>query len=52
MAFQVYCVKCKAHTETNDLQPVVMKNGKEAAQGYCVDCGAKKFRIGKMPVEA
>ncbi len=52
MAIQVYCVKCKARTDTRDLQPVMMKNGRDAATGYCVPCGTKKFRIGKIPVAA
>ena len=30
---EIYCVKCKAKTETRDLAEVTMKNGKPAAQG-------------------
>ena len=52
MAFQVYCVKCKSQTDTRDLQPTVMKNGRDAVAGVCAACGTKKYRIGKMPVEA
>ncbi len=48
-AMEIYCVKCKAKTETRELVEVVMKNGKPAGQGVCVDCGTKKFRIGKLP---
>ena len=43
---QIYCVKCKAKTDSRDVQSVTMKNGRPAAQGFCVDCGTKKFRIG------
>ena len=46
---EIYCVKCKAKTATRDLAPTTMRNGKEAMQGICVDCGSKKFRIGKVP---
>ena len=47
----IYCVKCKTKTATRDLVPVTMKNGRDAASGMCVDCGTKKFRIGKIPAE-
>ncbi len=46
---EIYCVKCKAKTETRELVGITMKNGRDAAQGICVDCGTKKFRIGKIP---
>lgn len=43
---QIYCVKCKAKTDSREVQGVTMKNGRPATQGICVDCGTKKFRIG------
>lgn len=46
---EIYCVKCKEKTATDDLTPTVMKNGRDAVQGVCTVCGAKKFRIGAMP---
>ena len=46
---EMYCVKCKEKTETRDTQPVTMKNGRAAMTGFCVQCGTKKFRIGKVP---
>jgi hypothetical protein len=46
---EIYCVKCKAKTETRELVGITMKNGRDAAQGICVDCGTKKFRIGALP---
>ena len=49
---EIYCVKCKAKTETRDLAEVTMKNGKPAAQGICSVCGTKKFRIGRLVVGA
>ena len=47
---EIYCVKCK--TETRYLTEGTMKNGKPAASGICVDCGTKKFRLGKLPAAA
>ena len=44
----IYCVKCKAKTESADLKAVTMKNGRAAAQATCVVCGARKFRIGAI----
>ena len=44
----IYCVKCKARTESADLKPVTMKNGRAAAQATCVVCGTRKFRIGAI----
>lgn len=45
---QIYCVKCKAKTDSRDIQAVTMKNGRPAAQAICVECGTKKFRIGAI----
>ena len=44
-----HCVQYQAETETRDLVGVTMKSGRAAAQGICVDCGAKKFRIDVPP---
>jgi hypothetical protein len=44
---QAYCVKCRAKREMRNTRPIVMKNGKPAAQGVCSVCGTKMFRIGK-----
>ena len=49
---EMYCVKCRAKTGTRDIQQITMKNGSPAAQGFCMECGTKKFRIGGVPVEA
>ena len=49
---EIYCAKCKAKTETRYLTEVTMKNGKPAGSGICVDCGTKKFRLGKLPAAA
>ena len=45
----IYCVKCKAKTESADLKAVTMKNGRAAAQATCVVCGARKMRFGAIP---
>ena len=44
---QIYCVKCKAKTDNTDVEAVTMKNGRPATRATCVDCGTKKFRIGR-----
>ena len=44
----IYCVKCKARTESADLKAVTMKNGRAAAQATCVVCGARKMRFGAV----
>lgn len=49
MELEMYCLKCKAHTESREVQPVVMKNGRDAVSAVCAVCGGKKFRIGRLP---
>ena len=46
---EIYCVKCKARTESKDIKAVTMKNGRAATRSVCVDCGTEKFRIGVLP---
>ena len=46
---QIYCLKCKTKTGSRDVQRVTLKNGRPATQGICIDCGARKSRIGAMP---
>ncbi len=48
----IFCVKCREKTETRDLEPVTMKNGRAAMRGVCVACGTNKFRIGTPDAEA
>ena len=47
---QIYCVKCKSKTDSQDVQGVTMKNGRPATQAICTVCGTKNFRIGATPV--
>ena len=51
MSLQIYCLKCREKTDSDGVEEVVMKNGREAATGVCTVCGTKKFRMGKIPVE-
>ena len=48
MDIGIYCVKCKAKTDSQDVQETVMKNGRPAVQSVCADCGTRKFRIGAL----
>ena len=45
----IYCLKCKVKTGSKDIEAVTMKNGRPATRSICVDCGARKFRIGRLP---
>ncbi|GIY65909.1 uncharacterized protein CDAR_317341 [Caerostris darwini] len=38
----IYCVKCKSHTETKDMNQTVSKNNRPMLKGICVQCGSKK----------
>ena len=42
----IYCLKCRARTETTELEEVTLKNGRPASTGLCAVCGKKKFRMG------
>ena len=52
MSLQIYCFKCREKTGSDRVEQVVMKNGKDAVSSTCAVCGTKKFRIGKLTVEA
>jgi uncharacterized protein DUF5679 len=45
---QGYCVKEKKKVEIKDPQQVKLKNGRDAVQGTCPDCGTKIFKMGKL----
>lgn len=40
-------MKCRQKTEANGLEPVKLKNGRDAQQGVCSVCGTKVTRMGK-----
>ena len=42
-----YCVKCKRHTETNNLHHFVAKNGPVMLKGTCAVCGKTKTQFVK-----
>lgn len=42
---QIYCVKCRSKTETEDLEDAVMKNGRSAVRGKCGKCGTMKYKL-------
>ena len=51
MAMEIYCVRCKAKTDSTNVESVTMKNGRPATKALCVVCGAGKYRIGATPAE-
>ena len=47
-AVEIYCLKCKAKTASQDIEAVVMKNGRPATRSTCVEYGTRKFHIGVL----
>ena len=43
----LYCVKCRARTDTVDQTTITTCNNRPAATGRCARCGTKKFRFVK-----
>jgi hypothetical protein len=43
----MYCVKCKNHTETKNVQTVTTKNGRSMLRGTCDICGKTKTQFVK-----
>ena len=41
----LYCVKCKMRTSTNDVTIITAKNNRSVLTGKCEVCGIKKFRF-------
>jgi len=44
----LYCVKCKKHTDTTDQTTITTKNNRPALAGKCATCVTKKFRFIKI----
>ena len=42
----MYCVKCKKHTETINIQPFTARNGRLMQRGICSVCGKRKTKFG------
>jgi DNA topoisomerase-1 len=49
---QAYCVKCKAMRAMKEGRALFMANGRPAAEGRCVECGTRLFKIGATPEHA
>ena len=45
---QMYCVKCRAKRDANNVEEVTMKNGKKASKGVCSVCGTGMYKIGAV----
>ena len=43
----MYCVKCKKHTETINIQPFTARNGRLMQRGICSVCGKTKTKFVK-----
>ena len=41
----IYCVKCKTKTATNELKWFVSKNSKPMVRGNCIKCGSRKTQF-------
>lgn len=46
----MYCVKCKRHTETKNIQRVTSKNNRNMLRGTCEECGRTKTQFIKAEV--
>ena len=42
---QIYCLKCKKHTETGKVNVVQTKNGKYNMKGKCLICSKMKSKF-------
>jgi hypothetical protein len=42
---KAYCMKCKAERTIQNVQIVMTKNGRPAANGTCPVCGTKMFKF-------
>lgn len=45
MNSQMYCLKCKKQTDTNNIIEAVSKNNRKMLKGICNICGSKKSRF-------
>ena len=42
----MYCVKCKKHTESINIQPFTARNGRLMQRGICSVCGETNTKFG------
>lgn len=45
MSSQIYCVKCKQHTDTSNTSEVTTENNRKMIKGICKICGSKKSQF-------
>ncbi len=45
---EIYCLKCRAKTGSQDVEQVTIKNGRPALRDVCTACGTGKYRIGAV----
>ncbi len=48
----MYCVKCRAKTDSTDIHHVITKNNRQMMKGTCTQCGCKKSQFvgGKLDI--
>ena len=44
---EIYCVKCKKKTDTNNIEKITTKNNRMAVRGNCKICGTQKYMFMK-----
>ena len=44
---EIYCVKCKNKTKTNNSEKIITKNNRPAIRGNCVNCNTQKYMFVK-----
>ena len=44
----LYCFNCRRKAQSNNLEQVVLKNGRDSARCTCAICETTKFRMGKV----
>lgn len=42
---EIYCLKCKRHTETKDVERAITKNNRNMLKGKCLVCGSNKSKF-------
>ena len=47
----MYCVKCKRHTGTKNIERVISKNNRNMLRGTCEECGTTKTQFVKADVK-
>ncbi len=48
----MYCVRCRQSTETNDIEYLISKNGRNMKRGKCAVCGSVKTQFVKSNAAA